>query len=71
MHKKPYPGKFIVIEGLDGSGESTQVELLTKFLSKNGYPVLSTKEPTKESEPGKLIKKILNKELGTSPVRLQ
>ncbi|NCO43995.1 dTMP kinase, partial [Candidatus Berkelbacteria bacterium] len=32
--------------GLDGSGSSTQAELLGKSLTNNGYKVLVTKEPT-------------------------
>lgn len=60
MKKNPYPGKFIVIEGLDGSGQTTQVELLRNFFLKKGYKVLLTKEPTKNSETGKKIRKIIN-----------
>ena len=30
-------GKLIVIEGLDGSGKSTQLELLPAALKQNGY----------------------------------
>jgi len=33
MIRNPYSGKFIVIEGLDGSGQSTQAETLKVFLS--------------------------------------
>jgi dTMP kinase len=32
-------GKLIVIDGTDGSGKSTQVDLLFKRLKKEGYPV--------------------------------
>ena len=39
-------GKFIVIEGLDGSGATTQVELLVNYLKEKGLEVYSTKEPT-------------------------
>lgn len=61
MQKNNYAGKFIAIEGLDGSGQSTQVQLLSDFLIKNGHSVVSTKEPTKDSEAGKKIRQILNK----------
>jgi dTMP kinase len=39
------PG-FIVFEGLDGSGTSTQAALLEQFLSSKGHRVLSTCEPS-------------------------
>ncbi|OIP06574.1 dTMP kinase [Candidatus Berkelbacteria bacterium CG06_land_8_20_14_3_00_43_10] len=46
MYKNTHGGYFIVFEGLDGSGSSTQAELLGKSLTNNGYKVLVTKEPT-------------------------
>lgn len=33
------PGKLIVVEGLDGSGKSTQIALLRRFLDREGYKV--------------------------------
>jgi dTMP kinase len=39
-------GIFIVIEGLDGSGKTTQAGLLAKKLSKK-YNVLLTAEPSR------------------------
>ncbi|RLJ03075.1 MAG: dTMP kinase [Candidatus Aenigmatarchaeota archaeon] len=41
-----YPGLFVVFEGLDGSGSTTQVKLLSGYLKERGYLVLETKEPT-------------------------
>jgi len=61
MKKNLYSGKFIVFEGLDGSGQSTQSKLLAEFLKKKKYKVLLTKEPTPNSEAGKKIRKILDK----------
>jgi len=71
MQKNPYQGKFIVIEGLDGSGQSTQAELLKDFLTKKSFKVILTKEPTLDSEAGKKIRKILDKELKVNPKELQ
>lgn len=38
-------GLFITFEGPDGSGKSTQVELVTKHLRQLGYRVFRTREP--------------------------
>lgn len=40
--KHPYPGKLIVVEGIDGSGKSTQAQLLQKWLQTRGVPVFFT-----------------------------
>ena len=36
---KPLPGKLFVVEGIDGSGKSTQLDLLRKWLIGKGYCV--------------------------------
>ena len=38
-------GIFITMEGPDGSGKSTQIELLKEYLEGAGYDVLITREP--------------------------
>lgn len=38
-------GKFITIEGTDGSGKSTQIELLMRYLQDKGLDVVFTREP--------------------------
>lgn len=38
-------GKFLVFEGIDGSGKTTQLKLLGDKLATRGYPVLFTREP--------------------------
>ena len=40
--KNPYPGKLFVVEGIDGSGKSTQLALLEKWLESQGYSVFFT-----------------------------
>lgn len=37
-----YPGRLIVVEGIDGSGKSTQLNLLKTFLESEGYDVSFT-----------------------------
>lgn len=39
---KSYPGKLIVVEGCDGSGKSTQIYLLKRWLEEKGYRVFFT-----------------------------
>ena len=42
MKKK---GFFITFEGIDGSGKSTQIQKLAKFLEDNGFDIIMTREP--------------------------
>ncbi len=35
----PFPGRLIAVEGIDGSGKSTQLVLLERWLRARGYPV--------------------------------
>jgi dTMP kinase len=37
-----YPGRLVVVEGIDGSGKSTQLNLLKTFLESEGYDVSYT-----------------------------
>ncbi|MBI1984574.1 MAG: dTMP kinase [Candidatus Wildermuthbacteria bacterium] len=71
MEKNPYPGKCIVIEGLDGSGQTTQVNLLKDFLLQKGIEIFPTKEPTKNSEAGKRLRELLDKKTQASPREFQ
>lgn len=51
-------GKFIVFEGIDGSGKSSQLEKALAYLKAKGFAVLATEEPS-EGEIGRLIRQAL------------
>lgn len=56
MEKK---GKFIVFEGTDGSGKSTQMKLLSKYLAEKGIACYLTHEPT-DSPFGAVLRSCLS-----------
>ncbi len=51
-------GKFIVFEGTDGSGKSTQMKMLCKYLAGRGVSCFCTREPT-DSPFGALLRSCL------------
>lgn len=60
-------GKLIVIEGLDGSGKSTQLDLLYKNLTDNGIDCRSVSFPDYENPSSTLVKMYLNGTFGKKP----
>jgi dTMP kinase len=58
--ENPYKGKYIALEGIDGSGKSTQLHLIEKALQKEGLSTLLTSEPKNDSVVGKIIREVLN-----------
>jgi len=56
MQTHSYPGKFIVFEGPEGSGKTTQVPLLVKKLQQGGHQVAARKEPTEDGIFGRLVR---------------
>ena len=60
--KRRFPGVFVVVEGIDGSGSTTHTKLLGKALRQRGLKVVETCEPT--SGPiGSLIRQVLQRRL--------
>ncbi len=51
----PYPGFFVVLEGIDGAGKSTQAKLLGERLTSHGRRVVLSREPTM-GQYGKLLR---------------
>ena len=60
-------GKLIVIEGLDGSGKSTQMSNLMQRLEADGYSIRQIKLPNYEDPSSEMVKMYLNGRFGSSP----
>ncbi|HEX7667410.1 MAG TPA: dTMP kinase, partial [Polyangiaceae bacterium] len=55
----PMPGRFVVIEGIDGAGTTTQVARLVDRLRKSKIDARSTREPS-DGPVGTLIRQVLS-----------
>ena len=60
-------GKLLVLEGLDGSGKSTQTERLHHALRDRNVPVRQIKLPDYDSDSSALVRMYLNGAFGTDP----
>lgn len=60
-------GKIIVIEGLDGCGKSTQLEILGERLQKSGYSCRTVSFPNYNSPACEPVKMYLGGEFGSNP----
>lgn len=70
--KEEWLDRFIVFEGLDGSGQDTQAKLFAEYLKRQGFKVWLTAEPSKElASLGVTIRYILNNEKGFPAESLQ
>lgn len=58
---------FIAVEGIDGSGKSTTIKELQRYLENKGHKVLLTAEPT-DMPTGKMIREVLAKKDGDAPL---
>ncbi len=60
-------GRFITVEGTDGSGKTTQIKLMEQYLAQKGYTVVLTREPGGTNISEKIRSIILdpeNREMG-------
>lgn len=55
-------GRFFALEGIDGSGKSTQLNLLASRLEEAGVPCLTTREPT-DGPIGQLLRQVLTRQV--------
>ena len=66
MKENSYSGKFIVFEGIDGSGKSTQTRLLKNHVEKEGYIVTTTDFPQYGKKSAGLVEEYLAGKYGQS-----
>ncbi len=66
MKENSYSGKFIVFEGIDGSGKSTQSRLLKNHVEKEGYIVTATDFPQYGKKSAGLVEEYLAGKYGQS-----
>lgn len=72
FRRNPYKGTYVALEGIDGSGKTTQVERLAQYFKNQGKEVVTTREPRKEEGIiGDLIRKILLGKTQIPPVAFQ
>ncbi len=60
-------GKLIVLEGTDGSGKSTQFQLLTRRLEQQGQTFRRLRFPQYDKDSSALIRMYLGGQFGTDP----
>ena len=60
-------GRLIVIEGLDGSGKTTQTDFFTNYFQKRVASFLRVDFPDYESDSSALVKRYLAGEFGSDP----
>lgn len=71
LKKNPYDGFYIALEGIDGSGKTTQAEELKKYFEKKGKEVIVTYEPRRTGAVGELVHRVLQEEVMLPRVGLQ
>lgn len=71
FERNPYKGMYIVLEGINASGKTTQVERLQKYFEKKGKEVVITSEPNDSLPAGRLVRDIITKKLPVPSTALQ
>ncbi|MDP2638320.1 MAG: dTMP kinase [Candidatus Levybacteria bacterium] len=59
LKRNPYKGIYIALEGIDGSGKTTQAQRLKEYFESKGRKVIATREPRKEGFIGDIVQAVL------------
>lgn len=65
LTRRPNDARLVVFEGLDGSGKTTQLALLSEKMKQNGLPHLLTREPSNDNPVGRLTREFVD---GSAPL---
>lgn len=71
LKKNPYKGLYVALEGVDGSGKTTQAVSLAEYFKSKGKSVVLTREPRKEGIIGEIVQKVLTGKIKMPSVGLQ
>lgn len=71
LKENPYKGKYFALEGIDGSGKSTQLHLVAQRLRSDSLPVVLTSEPKSDSIIGNIIREVLQGKIAMPPIAFQ
>jgi dTMP kinase len=69
--RNTYGGLYIVLEGINASGKSTQLELLKSHFENQGKTVVVTTEPNEHLAIGKMIREIITRTRDVPAAALQ
>mgnify|MGYP001102318054 FL=1 len=69
MEKADHSGRFLVLEGIDGSGKSTQMQRIHRRLLEKKISAVATFEPT-DGPVGSLIRKMLSGSVETDQLTI-
>ena len=71
LKKNPYKGLYVVLEGTESAGKTTQVQRLAKYFESQGKKVVTTREPRKKGLIGDLVHQVLLGKLKLNPIAFQ